>query len=187
MNKTIFSVLVVTVIFVTTKLSAQVQGLYNNGETWVEKPVLHSMPENFNKQSAVYLMDSRTFHYKFENKQFLQFNYVYRLIKVQDDKGIEMFNKIYLPVSAYTEIYDIKARVITSTGKVINVPASKIKQEEEDGRTYKLFAMEGIDKGAEIEYSYRVKKNADFFGSEIYHSKSVPYHQAKLLVITPKH
>ena len=171
----------------TLAVNAQVDGLYKELQPWSEVPVLHKMPEAYKSQSAVFLMDSRTFHYKFEGKNLLQFNYVYRLIKVEDDKGIEMFNKIYLPMFRNSEIYDIKARVITSTGKVINVPANKILQEEEDGRLYKMFAMEGIDKGAEIEYSYMVKKDPSFFGSETFQSKSVPYYQVKLLVITPKH
>ncbi|MEO5890285.1 MAG: DUF3857 domain-containing protein [Ferruginibacter sp.] len=186
MNKKILLVAGAAILLIL-KTNAQVDNLYTEVQPWAESPVLHKLPAAFKDQSAVYLMDSRTFHYKFEGKNLMQYNYVYRLIKVEDDKGIEMFNKIYLPVSRYAETYDIKARVITSTGKVINVPAEKIKEEEEDGRRYKLFAMEGIDKGAEIEYSYMVKKDPSFFGSEIFQSKSVPYYQVKLLIITPKH
>jgi len=176
-----------TAFLITLNSVAQVANLYTATEPWEASPVLHKMPEQYKGQSAVYLMNSRSFHYKFEGKNLFQFNYVYQLIKVEDDKGIEMFNKIYLPFSRNTEIYDIRARVITSSGKVINVPANKIKEEEEDGNLYKLFAMEGIDKGAEVEYSYMIKKNPSFFGSEIFNSKSVPYYQAKLLIITPKH
>jgi hypothetical protein len=166
---------------------AQVEGLYADVRPWAESPVLHEMPAGFKGQSAVYLMDSRTFHYKMEGKNLVQYNYVYRLVKVEDDKGIEMFNKIYLQVLRNAQIYDIKARVITSAGKVINVPASKVKDEEEDGNQFKIFAMEGLDKGAEVEYSYMVKKDPSFFGSEIFQAKSVPYYKAKLMIITPGH
>jgi hypothetical protein len=174
-------------ILLTLGSSAQVAGLYNANEPWDESAALHKLPSEFAGQSAVYLMDSRTYHYKFEGKNLMQFNYVYKLIKVEDDKGIEMFNKIYLQMLPNAEIYDIKARVITSKGKIINVPAEKIKEEESDGNLYKLFAMEGIDKGSEVEYSYKVKKNPSFFGTEIYQTKSVPFYKAKLLVITPSH
>ncbi len=187
MNPNFSRFLMTSLLFIGTKLSAQVPGLYNAEQEWSERPALHQMPAAYKNSSAVFLMDSRTFLYKFEGENLLQFNYVYRLVKVEDDKGIEMFNKVYIPVSSGAEVYDIKARVITSTGKILNVPASKIKEEEEDGRMYKLFAMEGIDKGAEVEYTYRVKKSPAFFGTEVFHTKAVPYHQAKLLVITPKH
>lgn len=161
--------------------------LYQAQQPWAENPVLHKVSDNFKSQSAVYLVDSRIHHYKFEDKNLFQFNHVYHLIKVADDKGIEMFNRIYLSMPRNSEINNIKARVITSTGKVINVPANKIMEEVEDGKRYKLFAMEGLDKGAEIEYSYTIKKNPIFFGSEIFHSKVVPYQKAQLLIITPKH
>jgi Domain of Unknown Function with PDB structure (DUF3857) len=185
MMNTKFFLMVSAVILFSPSCLAQVDSLYSDVQPWVESPVLHKLPANFKDESAVYLMDSRTFHYKVENKNLVQYNYVYKLIKVEDDKGIEMFNKIYLQVSRNAEIYNIKARVITSTGKVINVPPDKIKDEEEDGKMYKLFAMEGIDKDAEIEYSYSVKKEPSFFGSEIFQTKSVPYYKAKLLIITP--
>lgn len=164
---------------------AQPADIYKGAQRWVEKPLLHPMPASFLQASAVYLMDSRTFYFKNEGKDLLQYNYVYRLIKVTDDKGIEMFNKIYIPISRQLEISEIKARAITSTGKVIDVPADKIKEVEEEGRLYKLFAMEGIDKGAEIEYSYVIKKSPGFFGSEIFQSKKVPYYQARVLIISP--
>ena len=165
---------------------SQPAGLFNN-TVWSANPALHKVPANFKDASAFYLMDSRTFHYKTEGKNIVQYNYVYRLVKVSDDKGIEMFNKVYIPFNRETELYDIKARVITSSGKVIDIPAGKIKEEEDEGRLYKLFAMEGIDKDSEIEYSYTIKRNPTYFGSEVFQSKSVPYYQAKILVIGPAH
>ena len=157
-----------TVFLCTAGSMAQVDNLYSDVQPWAESPVLHNLPQNFQGESAVYLMDSRIFHYKVENKTLLQYNYMYQLIKVEDDKGIEMFNKIYIQMSRTTEISDIRARVITYPGKVINVPPNKIKDEEENGKLYKLFAMEGLDKGSEIEYSYTLKKSPSFFGSEIF-------------------
>jgi len=177
----------IAAVVCTLGSSAQVNGLYTVAEPWVESAALHSLPAQYKDQSAVYLMDSRTFHYKFEGKNLIQVNSVYRLIKVQDDKGIEMFNKIYLQMIPNALLYDIKARVITSKGKVIDVPAGKIKEEESEGKMYKLFAMEGIDKGSEVEYSYKVKKNPTFFGSEIFQTKSVPFYQARITIVTPSH
>jgi hypothetical protein len=174
-------------VFYSLSASSQVNDLYADAQLWAAAPMLHKLPENFKNESAVYLMDSRTFHYKVEGKNIMQYNSVYRLIKVEDDKGIEMFNKVYVPVLRNAVISDIKARVITSSGKVIDVPQDKIKDEEEDGRNYKLFAMEGIDKGSEVEYSYTEKKDPSFFGSEIFQNSSVPYYQTKLLIITPKY
>lgn len=169
----------------SSQLFAQKTDLYSTAKEWQEKPVMHNVPEKFKASSAVYIFDNRVIRYAEEGKYFFQYNSYYRLIKVQDDKGIEMFNKIYIPIYNNYEVIEIKARVITNSGKIINVPGEKIKEEEEKGKRYKLFAMEGLEKNAEIEYSYTVKKSATFFGSEVFQNENTPYAEAKLTVITP--
>src|ERR1700733_14519760 len=98
MNKKIFSIAIAAILCALCT-SAQVDSLYRDIEPWLESPALHKLPDTFKGESAVFLLDSRIFRYKNEGKSLVQYNYVYKLIKVQDDKGIEMFNKIYLPVS----------------------------------------------------------------------------------------
>ena len=172
---------------VSINSSAQLSGLYGTKFTWTEKPVLHKMPENFKNASAVYLVDNRVFLYRFEDKNLVQYNYVYKLLKVADDKGIEMFNKIYIPVYRNSEVNDLKARVINANGTIIDVPASKIKEEEIEGNRYRFFAMEGLDKGSEIEYSYITKKNPSYFGTETFQAKSTPYAKVIVSLVVPKH
>ena len=170
-----------------TLSDAQIPGLYNAKENWAEAPLLHALPDVFKTQSAVYLKDTRICHYKTDDKDLLQYVTYYKLVKVTDDKGIEMFNRVYLYVPPYAEVSDVKARAITSTGKVLNIPPDKIKEETQDGNHYKMFAMEGLDKGAEVEYSYTIKRKPVFFGSETFQTQNVPTVQARLLVITPAH
>src|SRR5688572_30158449 len=167
--------------------SAQLSGLYSSYFTWTDKPVLHAMPEKFKDASAVYLYDNRIYQYRFEDKDMVQYNHVYKLIKVADDKGIEMFNKIYIPVYRNSEINGLKARVINAAGKIIDVPASKIKDETIEGNRYRFFAMEGLDKGSEIEYSYVTKKNPSYFGTETFQNASTPYANVNISLIVPKH
>ena len=168
-------------------LKAQMAGLYSSSFTWTEKPVLHTMPEKFKDASAVYLRDDRIYEYKFEDKKLVQYNHVYKLIKVADDKGIEIFNKIYVPVYGNSEVNNLKARVINSSGQVINVPSEKIKDEMYEGNRYRFFAMEGLDKGSEIEYTYVTKKNSTFFGSETFQSATTPYARVNISLVVPKH
>jgi hypothetical protein len=54
------------------------------------------------------------------------------IIKIIDDKGIEMYNKIYIPLYSPSGVKDIKARTILKNGKVIDLPAGNIKEIEED-------------------------------------------------------
>ena len=175
------------ILFSSFTAHAQLKGLYGTEFNWNDKPVLHDMPDNFKTASAVFLADNRMYLYKFEDKNMVQYNYLYKLIKVADDKGIETFNKIYIPVYRNAEIRDIKARVITSAGKIIDVPASKIKDEEIEGSRYRFFAMEGLDKGSEIEYSYVTKRNPTYFGSETFQSNAAPYARVNISLVVPKH
>ena len=180
-------ILIGTLLFISFTASAQLSGLYGTSFTWNDKPVLHNMPDSFKNASAVYLVDNRIYLYKFEDKNMYQYNSVYRLIKVTDDKGIEMFNKIYIPVYKNTEVNNVKARVINSNGKVVDIPESKIKDEMIEGSRYWFFAMEGLDKGAEIEYSYVTKKNPGNFGSETFQTKATPFAKVNISIVVPKH
>ncbi len=156
--------------------------------TWDANPVLHKVDEQFSKESAVILQDERIHEYLADSKQDL---YVYinnhRLVKVMDDKGVEMFNKIYIAYNANTEVLEVKARVIKPDGKVVDLPASKILDVEEDGRRYKKFALEGVEKNSEIEYSYRLKKNVYFFGIEVFQYSNIPFQKASFELWVPQH
>ena len=179
--------LAASLITTTLTSNAQLPGLYSSSFSWNEKPALHKMPEKFKDASAIYLRDDRIYEYKFEDKKMVQYNYVYKLIKVADDKGIESFNKIYVPVYGTSEVSNLKARVINSSGQVINVPSEKIKDEMYEGNRFRFFAMEGLDKNSEIEYTYVTKKNPTYFGSETFQSESTPYARVNVSLVVPKY
>lgn len=154
---------------------------------WQEKPVAHPVLKKYDSSSAVGILQEKLIECVFEKETPFTYSTYHYIIKVQNDKGIEMYNKIYIPVSANAVITEIKARVITAAGKVIDLPSGKIKEIEEDGRLYKLFAMEGADSGSEIEYSYTVKKIFSPFGLEVFQSTSIPYQKANFSLTVPKH
>jgi hypothetical protein len=163
--------------------------VYSYGQTatdWDAKPSLHKVKTMFAKESAVVLADTRTQEYVYEEKKGLvQIVTSKKLIKVLDDNGVESYNKIYLPVYANAEIISLKARVILPNGKVVDLPANKILDAQEEGRAYKKFALEAVEKGGEIEYFYQVKKEASFFGLERFQSSTTPFEQASFTLIVP--
>ncbi|MEI9957558.1 MAG: DUF3857 domain-containing protein [Ferruginibacter sp.] len=153
---------------------------------WDANPVSHTVKPTYAKESAVILSDMRMQEFVQEEKTGLMIIATSKkLVKVIDDKGVEMYNKIYLPVYTGAEVIDVKARVILSNGKVIDLPKEKILDVEEEGRAYKKFALEGVDKGSEIEYYYQFKRPASFFGLEVFQSSVTPYEQANFTLITP--
>ncbi len=160
---------------------------YKQKVAWSQTPVLHAASKQFATSSAVGILDDRTVEYKVEGKEIFLYNTTHRIYKINDSKGIEMFNKIYVPVYKGGSILELKARTILANGKVIDLPDDKIKETEEDGRKFKIFAMEGVEKGAEIEYIYTTKREPTFFGSEIFQNGSTPYENVQFTLSVPKH
>ena len=157
-------------------------------ETWVDKPVVHKLDDKYNKESAVIVFDKRSVEFFDEAKtqEVLEYYTVHKIIHVNDDRGIENYNKIYLGISENADILDIKARTILPGGKVLEFDKSNIKDvKEEDGNLYKIFALEGLEKGCEIEYYYTFKRPTSFFGREVIQT-SFPVVEAKFQIICPK-
>lgn len=155
-------------------------------ETWTEKPVLHKIDSKLNDESAIIILDKRRIEYIDEKEVLTVYRTFHKIVHINDDRGIESFNRIYLPVTSNSEIVDIKARTILPNGKIIEISKDNIKDlKEEDDRVYKIFAMEGLEKGCEVEFYYTYKRNTSFFGNEVFQGKS-PVLEANLELVAPK-
>jgi hypothetical protein len=160
---------------------------YSAGNKWSDNPVLHPAGKKFDSSGAVGILDERSFEYVIEKSDAYIRSVFHKIVRINTDRGIEMFNKIYIPLYRNSEITDIKARTIQKNGKVVDLPASKIKEIEEDGRTYKLFAMEGVEKGSEVEYTYTMKRPMNPFGTEVFQGSNVPYEKVSFTLTSPEH
>lgn len=153
--------------------------------SWEDKPMIQSVHSRFKDESAVVLLDGRLLDYIDDNKLGVISNYtMHKLVKINDEKGIELFSKVYIPVSNGSEIISIKARTISSAGKVVELPQAKFLDVEEEGVRYKKFAFEGMEKGGEVEFIYTIKRPGTFFGTEYYQS-SVATQRAEFLLAVP--
>lgn len=158
---------------------------YTTPVSWSATPQLHTVPAVFGDASAVTILDERSTEFRKEGDGFAVFEAFHKIIHIRDDKGIEMFNKMYLPVREGSEVSNIKARTILASGKVIDVTPDKIKSTTEDGNEYRQFAMDGVEKGSEVEYYYEQKRPFYLFGSEFFQSGEVPCVKARFLLISP--
>ena len=182
MKKTIL--LAITVFTISTTYS---QGYpHIEPETWSEKPALHSIDKKYENESAVILLDIRKIEFIDDAKGNVQsFKTLHKIIHINDDKGIEAFNKVYLPVSDNSDIIEIKARTILPGGKIIELDKSNIKDLKEDDRLYKIFALDGLQKGCEVEYYYTYNRDVSFFGREVMQVR-MPVLMARLCIISPQ-
>lgn len=106
----------------------------------------------------------------FTNKgDLIEYYLEHKTLFLNSDEAIEDYNKIYLPYDSDSELMVNKARVITPTGKIIDLDNSKIltATNDETKKTYKYFAFEGIEKGSFIEFMYVVKRSPVYSGKRL--------------------
>ena len=182
MKKTAFSLFVILSSF--QYLHAQSPAI--EVEKWTEKPTLHTIEGKYAKESAIVLFDKRMIEFTDDaKKEVFEYYTTHRIVHINDDRGIEEFNKIYLGVSENADLVDVRARTILPSGKIIELNKNNIKDiKESDGNTYKIFAMDGLEKGCEIEYFYTAKRPTSYFGREVVQGRS-PVEETLFEIVAP--
>ncbi|MGN6569062.1 MAG: DUF3857 domain-containing protein [Flavipsychrobacter sp.] len=153
---------------------------------WEPKPTIHKIPAAYSKESAVIIEDDINIEYRSELQNVYVYRSVHRVVKVLDETGIEAFNKVTIPMSNGKTIEFIKARTILPNGKIIEIGRDKVKEiKNEDGDPQYLFAMEGVEKNAEVELQYTEKKPLALFGAENFQF-GIPVMHATFSLSTPQ-
>ena len=152
---------------ICTYLSSSAQDLSTG---WQINPVIHQVPAEFAKESAVIIELNSILKYEDgDDNQLWMYRTSHRIIKVLDEKGVENFNKMTVPLYTGESTQTIKARTILPDGKVKDITPDKMKEMKgENGGTEIVFAMEGVEKNAEVEMLVTYKKQPVFFGKETF-------------------
>ncbi len=165
---------------------AQKKSHVTKAPEWADEPVIHPLPQGYQKEPALILLHDVSLDYRFEGKDINEYYTLHRLIKVLDDKGIEWFNKVSIPVSFGTRVPLIRARTISPNGKVHEIAKEMIKvTRNENGGNEIVFAMEGVEKNAEIELLIKEIRPSSFFGGETFQYQ-VPVLDARFEMSYPK-
>jgi hypothetical protein len=120
---------------------------------------------------AVVLKDFTSLEYYFDEKAkgLRLYATEHRIVRVNSSDGIERYNKIVLPVLETGAAVDVKARTISPRGEVKEVRTADMKElkDEEGAGGFRVFAVDGVEKGSEIEYFYTRERPFNHFGSEV--------------------
>ena len=89
-----------TLFMVVAMASAQqllAQDVNFEKETWADKPAIHNIDPKYAKEAAVIITDTRKTEYTDVSKdEIAEYYTIHMLVHINDDRGIEGFNKIYL-------------------------------------------------------------------------------------------
>ncbi|MEY5047756.1 MAG: hypothetical protein RLZZ175_1115 [Bacteroidota bacterium] len=147
------------------------------------------------KEQVIILKDKRTFEFfSKDGEQIDCYKLYHKIIKVNSEAAIERFNKVFIPISGNSKIIQLKVRVILMNGKEILLNKENIKEIDnlENAGAYRIFAVEGVEKGAEIEYFYSVKTPNHEYGREYlqseFNTKNLDFtiYSYPNIIVTPK-
>lgn len=163
-----FIVGVITIVTIVQNVFGQDLEPFYKSYDWTDNPS-YSVTED-DSTDFVALKDKTVIEFFFDDKgNFVEYALEHQIIWVNSDQAIEDNNKLYLPYSPNNVLEKYKARVITNTGKVIELDESKILTAEDDetGQKYKYFTFEGLEKGSFIEYYYIHQKSPSYTGRKL--------------------
>lgn len=138
--------------------------------------------------SELILKQHTQYEYIFEDKQFVMYSTIHRIIYVNNNEAVQKHNRIVISMSNAIELMRLKARAINREGKAIYFDESNLKElkNEESGKAYKIFAIEGIELGSEIEY-YFVRKMRPTVFDRVFLQYDVPVKNNSFLLTCPEH
>src|SRR5688572_10078529 len=128
------------------------------------------------------------YDYVLEDNDFLMYSTIHRIILVNNNEAIQKHNRIVISMNNTIDLVEIKARSINKDGKVVRFDKNNIKElkEEESGNAYRIFAIEGIELGSEVEYYFIRKMKSSLFQRAVM-QMDVPVKSASFALSCPKH
>lgn len=173
------------VVFCTfAVVPAGTQGQYQ----WDQARSRFSLSSDDEKLPELMLKSHTQYEYTFENDEFVMYATHHKIIYVNSNEAIQKHNRIYIPMNNAMALTALKARSINRAGKAVYFDETNLKEikEGDAGNAYKIFAMEGVETGSEVEYFYTRKMVADMFNRE-FMQFDVPAKSASMKLSSPKH
>lgn len=175
-------------ILLFVSFAAMAQKYTHQDYDWAETPELHELSEDEMKKSAVQLKDVRILEFVYSELGDLNlYETKHKVVKVNEDKAIEAHNKVFVSMRDVEDFTVLKARAISPEGKITELNRDNIK-ELKDVETYgafKIFAIEGVEKGSEIEYIYTTKQSVREPFGRITFQSDIEVKEAMFKLISP--
>ncbi len=161
------SFIAILLLFSLQTLSGQ--SLIHEKLKWLEKPEIHEIDPVHNQEPAVIIADFRFIDYQVTPYVQTQYYTVHKIVKVNNDAGIEKFNKVYIPAGR-GPLVDLKVRTISPDNQVQSFDQENLKElsNANGSGDFMIFAVEGVQTGGEIEYIYTLRQAVRSFGREVY-------------------
>jgi len=148
----------------------------NEDYSWEVKPVRHTLTASEESENTVGLKDVRIIEYAYNDAGALEMLCViHKIIRVNNDAAVNDNNKVYISMYGVIDVVQLHVRSISKTGKITELNKDNIKEigDIEKNQGYKIFAIEGVEVGSEIEYIYILKSKSELYGRESFQFESL--------------
>ncbi len=152
---------------------------------WADAPKTQPTPPEYATQPALVLLNETKIDYRLEGNDLVKHVTRHTITKVIDDRGIERYSTMYVPLTRGAKVTQIKVRTVSPSGKVYVLDKERVLQGQ-DGNYYTLvLPSEGVEKGSEIELLLKEVNPFDFNGTEMFQF-DVPVFKTRFLLSYPK-
>lgn len=123
----------------------------------------------------VVILDKRIIEYYFKDNDIVMYVTNHKIVRVNSDKAIEEANAVYISIPEGVTIEDMEARSITKDGKITPLNPANIKEVDnyQNMGRFKIFAIDGIELGSEVEYLYTISEPTRKSGTEYIRTNSL--------------
>jgi hypothetical protein len=179
--------LLVVCTLISIGVSAQSPS-YDDYYDWNSSPKLHEIPDSIvSDYPGVIILEKKVIEYVISGAGAVSFESSHRIVHINNDAGVERFNKVYIPVRGESQLITLNVRSINKAGNITNFDRANLKELKnvENYGNFKIFAIEGIEKGGELEYFYTLKSTPQTFGRTVL-QQDVPVNEAIFEIIYPE-
>lgn len=155
---------------------------------WESARSRYALSEKDRALTELILKQHTQYDYVFENNEFVMYSTIHRIVYVNNNEAVQKHNRIVISMSSAIELVELKARAINKEGKAVYFDESNLKElkEESSGRAFKIFAIEGVELGSEIEY-YFIRKMRPSVFDRVFLQYDVPVKNNSFLLTSPEH
>ncbi len=177
------NIILLVLFALTMELSAQ----DSDSIVWSIEPEYSSINEESKGENVLGIFHQEKYEYFYTAEEGLLMNHTtHKKFRLNNDEAIDRFNKISVALDDVMAVVDVKARTIKANGQAIEFDKDNIREmtDVESGNSYKIFAIDGIEVGDEVEYYVVRKMYARNFGRHFFQF-DFPLKRASFEIICP--
>lgn len=153
---------------------------------WEEKPEPESRTWITSQEEAI-IKNTHLIEFRYQEEGVVLLELVHRRVWIGDEKAVQSYNKLYVPVMEDDPFARIQARVLQPSGEVTELDEDDIEEgKDDDGNEYQYFALVGVQQGSIVEYLFLTSGYPRYQGMRFTMQKNAPIYDLAFELVVPR-